>query len=378
MKGSIRKRPSGSWELRYDGPDGVGGKRKQITETVRGTRKEAERVMRDGIASMEKGAHVAKDAVPMSEFLFGWLQTYAATNTRLRTQVGYSGHIRRYIVPAIGHVQLQKVQPRQIQELYASMLSRGLSERTVLHVHRLVKQALSHAVKWGLLIRNPAEAVIPPRAEQNEVAMWDVPTLRRFLKVAGGSRYGDIYELGILTGLRRGELLGLGWNSIDFDAGYLMVVRTLQRIDGHGLVLDKPKTRKSKRSVALSPASLTLLRRIRVRQAELRLAAGEAWQDDGFVFTQADGSPIDPNRVTRDFQKIVGAAGLPHLTLKGLRHAHATLLLVEGVHPKVVSERLGHSNISTTMDIYSHVIPGLQEKAALVLDERLGLGVGRS
>ena len=231
-------------------------------------------------------------------------------------------------------------------------------------------------MKWGLLVRNPAEAVAPPWVEPTEIEMWDTPTLKSFLRAASESRYADIYELGILTGLRRSELLGLGWSCIDFDAGYLMVVKTLQRIDGHGLVEEKPKTQKSRRSVALSEASLALLGRVRANQSAQRLAVGPAWHDSGLVFTQVNGKPIDPNRVTREFQSIVRKAGLPHLTLKGLRHVHATLLLVGGVHPKVVSERLGHSNISTTMDIYSHVIPGLQERAAQVIDEKLGLATG--
>ena len=376
MNGSIRQRSLGSWQIRYDAPTDGAGARKYVSETVRGTKKLAERVLRERLSDVEKGSYVEGNDDTAASFLLQWLTTYAATNTRLRTQVGYRGLLRRYVVPAIGHVRLQRLQPRQIQELYADMLAQGLSERTVLHVHRLLKQTLSHAVKWGLLVRNPAEAVAPPRVEPTEIEMWDTPTLKSFLRAASESRYADIYELGILTGLRRSELLGLGWSCIDFDVGYLMVVKTLQRIDGHGLVEEKPKTQKSRRSVALSEASLALLRRVRANQSAQRLAVGPAWHDSGLVFTQVNGKPIDPNRVTREFQSIVRKAGLPHLTLKGLRHVHATLLLVGGVHPKVVSERLGHSNISTTMDIYSHVIPGLQERAAQVIDEKLGLATG--
>ena len=374
--GSIRQRSPGSWQIRYDAPPGGTSRRKYISETVRGTKKHAERILRERLTNVEKGAYVERNDDTITRFLSRWLVTYAATNTRLRTQVGYRGQIRRYIVPALGHVRLQRLQPGQIQELYANMLARGLSERTVLHVHRLFKQALSHAVKWGMLIRNPAEAVTPPRTEPNEIEVWDTPTLKSFLNAASESIYSDIYELGILTGLRRSEMLGLWWSCVDFDAGYLMVVRTLQRIDGYGLVEEKPKTQKSRRSVALGEAALALLRKVRAKQAQQHLAAGPAWHDSNLVFTQVNGKPIDPNRATRDFQTIVRKAGLPHLTLKGLRHVHATLLLVEGVHPKVVSERLGHSNISTTMDIYSHVIPGLQEKAAQVVDEKLGLAAG--
>ncbi|MSQ07667.1 MAG: site-specific integrase [Dehalococcoidia bacterium] len=156
--------------------------------------------------------------------------------------------------------------------------------------------------------------------------------------------------------------------------GKLSVVNTLQRITGHGLVVGPPKTARSRRSIALSPEAVNLLHAIRGRQIEQRLAAGDAWQNTGYVFTQANGTPVAPDMISKDFCAIVRTAGLPHLTFHGLRHAHATLLLTAGVHPKVVSERLGHSNIAITMDTYSHVLPGLQEAAALALDERLARG----
>lgn len=302
--------------------------------------------------------------------MYRWLETYAATNTRLRTQQGYRSHIRANIVPAIGSVRLQELRPDQIQKMYSDLLARGISV-TAVRVHRLLKQALSHAVKWGLLIRNPVDATTPPRGEAQELEMWDIPTLRAFLDAASGSRYGTLYHLAVLTGLRRSELLGLTWKAVDLDARSLMVLKTLQRITGHGLVEGQPKTKRSRRPIALSPEAVKVLRRIRANQLEERLVAGPAWEDTGFVFTQPNGRRVDSNFVTRDFQKIVTHAGMPHLTLKGLRHAHATVMLTKGVHPKIVSERLGHSNISTTMDIYSHVIPGLQEKAANTVDEAL-------
>ena len=148
----------------------------------------------------------------------------------------------------------------------------------------------------------------------------------------------------------------------------------MQRIEGKGLVEGQPKTGKSRRSIALSPVAVNLLHAIRGRQIEQRLAAGTAWQNTGYVFTQADGRPMNPIKVTQEFASIVRQARLPHLTLHGLRHAHATLLLTAEVHPKIVSERLGHSNIAVTMDTYSHVLPGMQEAAAVALDEQLARG----
>lgn len=159
-------------------------------------------------------------------------------------------------------MRLHTLQPQHIHALYAGMLDRGLSARTVHHVHTLLKETLSHTVKWGLLVRNPAEVTTPPRPKKKELEMWPVKTLQVFLRVASSSRYSDIYHLGVLTGLRRSELIGLTRNATDFEARQIMVVKSLQRIDGHGLVEGQPKTEKTRRTVAASPETIALLRRI--------------------------------------------------------------------------------------------------------------------
>ena len=202
--------------------------------------------------------------------------------------------------------------------------------------------------------------------------MWDVDTIHSFARAAQASRFHDFYHMAVLTGMRRSKLAGLKWGKVDLANGRLSVTTTLQRIDGKGLVEGQPKTLRSRRSIALSPVAVDLLHSIRGRQMEQQLIAGNAWQSLGYVFTQADGTPVYPDDITKDFALIVREARLPHLTLHGLRHASATLLLSANVAPKVVSERLGHSNIAVTMDTYSHVLPGMQEAAALALDEQLG------
>ena len=372
--GSIRQRSKGSWQVRYEGPPDTEGERKLLSETVRGSRRDAEKVLRQHLGVIEDGGYVAKAKETVAEFMQHWLKTYAASNTTPRTQQGYRGNVSRYIAPAIGNIPLQSLRPQHIQGMYGDMLDRDLSARTVLHVHRVLRQALSHAVKWGLIVRNPADAATAPRPERAEMEMWGVETIHRFLEAAVASPFYKIYHLDVLTGLRRSELLGLHWDNIDLDAGSLMVVKTLQRIYGRGLVEGQPKTAKSRRSIALSSTAVTVLRSVRVTQLEQRMAVGPVWNDTGYAFTQPDGRPIDPDAVTHDFQSVVRRAELPHLTFHGLRHAHATLMLTAGVHPKIVSERLGHSNISITMDIYSHVMPGMQEAAAQAVDERLATG----
>ena len=369
--GSIRQRATGSWQVRYDGPPDENGKPTKLSDTVRGSRRDAERVLRERLGTVESGAFVPKNIETVAEYRWRWMDTYAATNTTLRTQQGYRVNIKR-VAPMIGAIKLQGLQPVHIQKMYADLLERGLGAQTVLHTHRVLREALKHAVKWGVLTRNPADAVDPPRPEEKEVQTWDGETIHVFLRASKHGQFSDIYNLAVLTGMRRAELCGLRWERVDLAGARLSVAATLQRIVGKGLVQGQPKTGRSKRSIALSDSAVKLLRDVRARQLENRLKAGPAWQDSGYVFTQEDGSPIDADRVSRDFARIVRGAGLPYITLHGLRHTQATMLFSQGIHPKVVSGRLGHSNIAITMDTYSHVLPDMQEAAARAIDEHLG------
>ena len=372
MRGNIEQRSKGSWRLRYDGPLESTGRRKQITETVKGTKKDAEKVLRERLAAIENGGFVPKHLETVAEYMERWLDTYATTNTTPRTQEGYRGNIQRYINPAIGRVALQSLTGQQIQGMYAQMTGRGLSARTVLHTHRVLNTALRHAVKWGILVRNVTETTTPPKPQSTEMEMWDESATDRFIDAITEHRFRDFYQLALVTGMRRSELAGLRWENVDLVTGRLSVVSTRQRIIGRGILEDQPKTRRSRRSIALGPETVELLHEIRGNQIEQKLTAGGAWQDTGYVLTQADGRPMNPVQVSQEFTKIVRKAELPHLSLHGLRHAHATQLLADNVNPKIVSERLGHSNIATTMDVYSHVLPAMQEAAALSGERVLG------
>lgn len=371
MNGSIRQRSRGTWQLRYDAPPDATGKRRFISETVKGSKKEAERVLRERLAAIENGGYVPKDKETVAEYLKRWMDTYAATNTTVRTQHGYLGNIKRYIVPSIGDVALQGLTGRHIQMMYSGMLQRELSARTALHVHRVLRKALADAVKWGILYRNVADAATPPRPERKQSDMWDAETIDRFLGVADDSRFRDIYHLAVQTGMRRSELVGLKWENVDLVNARISVVSTLQRIPGHSLVTGQPKTSRSRRSLPLASEAVELLHGVRGTQIEQRLDAGGLWEHTGYVFTQVSGKPVEPDKVSLEFARIVREARLPHLTLHGLRHAHATLALTAGINPKTVAERLGHASVVITLDTYSHVLPSLQEEAAQAVQDLL-------
>ena len=225
-----------------------------------------------------------------------------------------------------------------------------------------------------MLANNPADDVEPPRVRQSEVKLISAADVRALLAAADATPYGCLVHLAVSTGMRMGEICGLPWQAVDLEAGALHVQQALQWLPGEGFTFREPKTRGSRRQVSLSPTSVSRLREHRQAQLEHRLIMGPGYNDNGLVFTTALGTPIEPSNLRRTWLRIVKAAGLGHLRFHDLRHAHASLMLQQGVHPKIVSERLGHSSIAITMNTYSHVLPGLQQQAAEQFDELLAAG----
>ena len=360
--GSVTRLPSGSWILKWYGPADQDGKRKRITETYKGDKKGAEKVLRERLSAVDNGSHIDKSKETVKDFSTRWQEIYVATNCTLRTAIGYQGNIQRYIIPAIGKIAIQNLTSSQIQGIYAGMLKRGLSHTTVLHTHRVLKEMLGYAVKWGVVAKNPVDGATPPKREKKQMPMWDVPTIKRFLDKSEGNRYAHIFKFAVHTGLRRSEICGLKWDAVDLIGGMLEVVATLQQIRGHGLVTGTPKTGSSRRKMKLDPDIVELLRVVEGAQMLAKIDAGPLWQETGYVFTQPDGSPVYPDRLTQDFASLVKELELPHLTFHGLRHAFATLGLVAGIRDKVVSEYLGHSGVTITLDLYTHVLPYMQDE----------------
>jgi len=368
--GSIEKRGN-AWRIRYWLESDVNGKRKQATETVRGNKREAETVLRQRISTAENGGYVPKVNETVADFLERWLQTYAKTNTALRTQQGYRYYAKKYICPVIGQVELQKLSTAHVQGLYTQMQEVGLGPKTIDNCHRCLRAALNKAVKWGNLVHNPAVNADAPRPVKRELLTWDVGTFQKFFHAAENSPYKKFYHLAALTGMRRSELCGLKWDVINVESGELRVVRTLQRIVGMRLVEGQPKTERSRRTIALSGGAIGLLKDIRADQSEKRLILGPIWKGTGHVFTCEDGSPISGERVSREFARIVRENKLPYLTLHGLRHTAASMMIAGGIHARTIADVLGHSSIVTTMDVYGHLMVGVQRSAMELLDEKM-------
>ena len=371
MNGSVRKRGDSSWELTIDLGRDDKGKRRRKFVSVKGTKAQAQRKLRELLTSVDKGMPLDTSKATVTAFLETWLTDYAETNTAPRTVEGYREKIWAYILPHFGDVPLVKLTPQHVQSLYREMLGRGLSPRTVLQTHRILREALKHGVKWGLLLRNVCDAVDPPKPRSKEMTALDTAGVEKFLDTAFNTPYGAFFFLAIYTGLRRGELLGLRWSAVKLKARSLSVTETIQRLNGQGLVSSEPKTKRSRRLVSLPPDALALLTGLKVKQREDREAVGLGWSESDYVFSHSDGRPFHPDTVTHSFAEIIKRSGLPHLRLHDLRHTHATMMMEQGVNPKIVSERLGHASVVITLDTYSHVSPGLQEEAAIRFGEGL-------
>jgi integrase len=247
----------------------------------------------------------------------------------------------------------------------------GLSAQTVKHHHRVLHEALKYAVKHGILIRNVAEAVDPPRPDNKEMVTLEPENVHVFLDAAHDTPYYVLFYTALYTGLRRSELLGLRWKDVDLDLATLSVVQTLHHVSRKGYVFREPKTKRSRQLVDLSPSLALLLREHRANQELERKLLRRFLMPDDLVFCYPDGTPLSPNSVTKGFHKLAKSLEMPGIRLQDLRHTHAAIMLSQGVHPKVVSERLGHSSVAITLDTYSHVLPGIQAAAAQSFDEGL-------
>jgi integrase len=363
MKGSIRRRSKDSWELTIDLGRGADGKRLRKFVNVKGKKSEADAKLRELLSSLDQGLPLGTGKTILSDFLEKWMEVHSS-RVRERTIYGYRNVLRRYVVPCLGSKQLTLLRPSDLDGLYTQMLQRGLSPRTVLQTHRIVKKALKQAVRWNLIARNPVDLVDPPKYKRKEMPVLDVAQLSKLLNRASASQFGPPLYLASVTGMRRGEIVGLQWQDIDFQHMLISVNREIVFVPKQGHLVTPPKSAESRRTIDITHADVTKLIRHRAHQSELKLKAGTAWQDANWVFTNEFGSHIKPNALSRAVQKFRTELGLPAVRLHDLRHTHSTLLLEAGVPLKVVQERLGHSSIAITADIYAHVTPGMQKAAA--------------
>jgi len=364
MRGSIIKRYENSYSIVINlGKDPATGKRKQQWYSVKGTKKDAERRLRELLTECDQGILIKPNKMTLAEYLKIWLRVYVWPNLAPRTAENYAHMIQKYIIPNLGQITLTALNPDHIQAYYSERLSNGLTACTVRHHHTTLHTALKGAVKRGLLIRNPTDAVDPPRFTRPEMHTLSEYDLQRFLAAAQETEYYPLFYAALFTGLRRSELLALRWSDIDLLLCQIHVTRSLHHLRTGETVFRPTKTAKSRRMVALSPSTCQVLMEYRAKQETERLHAGRLLHEDDLIF------PWLPDTVTHAWLKLARRLGLKDIHFHSARHSMASLMLKQNVHPRIVQERLGHSSIQVTLDTYSHVSPGLQEAAAKGFDD---------
>ncbi|HVE91931.1 MAG TPA: tyrosine-type recombinase/integrase [Actinomycetota bacterium] len=331
------------------------------------SRKAARDRLNEILVELRKGTYQRPTGLTVEAYLADEWLPFKRTQVRPTTFDSYEGIMRCHVVPRLGSRRLVDVTPRDLERLYEELRAGGLSPRSVQYVHVLVRGAFRRAVERGQLARNPADVVRPARAtgagDRKEMRTWSAELVRAFLTFVQEDRLSPLWHMAFHTGMRRGELLGLRWEDVDLEARKLSIRQQLVASCGYEVRVHAPKTGRS-RQIWLDTQTAAVLKRWKARQAAERLEWGSAWNDSGLVFTREDGRYHHPDRISKVFERLTAAAGLPRIRLHDARHTHATLLLQAGTHVKVVAERLGHSSIVVTMDTYSHAIPSMEAEAA--------------
>lgn len=367
MNGTVWRRKNGQWEYRFEaGEDVLTGRRRRMGKSGFATKKEAAQAMRKAIADHERGRAVKSSGRSVEEFLREWHLSVRST-VRPTTWVHYRDYMNAYVIPHIGDTRLQDLTPVRLNLLYSHLLDHGrvrdggaLAPKTIVNTHRMLHRALRDAVRWDMAPRNAAEDAQPPRTRRPQLQVWEPDETRRFIDQVRGDRFFALWMLAATTGMRRGELAGL--RSTDINFRHATVSPSAPRVSVDGQVQESgTKTEAGKRVMALDPQTLSVLREYVDEWAEERNLLG---QDSKLLFVWPDGTPLHPDTMTTLFAKHLAAAGLPKIRLHDVRHSYATAALRAGISPKIVSERLGHTNVAFTMQTYMHVIPGMDAAAA--------------
>jgi integrase len=362
-EGSVFRRKDGLWVAQ------VTVQAKHISKYFK-KQKDAIDWLQDTRNQIQNGLTYNGAQITVGVFLEDWLNSYKSS-VRPKTIYQYREIVKNKIIPAIGKIKLKDLRPDKIQYFYNTCLDNGVSERTTLLIHAVLHRALNQALQWGLIGRNPSQAVTRPRYKRKEMMILTGDQVGVFLAAAKETNCEVIYWLAVTTGIREGELLGLKWSDLDWENRRLQIQRQVQRLPEVGVVFSEPKTAAGKRLIVLSATVVLKLYEQKEHQELIKQFAGDRWKENNLIFTSTVGTPVDRRNMYREFKAIIKKAELPDIRFHDLRHTAATLMLQQGVHPKVVQECLGHSDISLTLNTYSHVLPSMQDAAAEKMEELL-------
>lgn len=342
------------------------GKRQNTTIGTYRTKREAEQVERDALTKQQRGTFVDPKKTTVAELLETWLGTKAGAVSS-NSLKDYEITIRRHVKPALGDVKVQRLTPAQVQAQVTAWRDAGLQARTIARCHSVLNQALAQAVEWGIVTRNVCSVVKRPSIGKRPATVWSRDEWCAFLQLAKGDTLAPLWYFLAVEGMRRGEALGLRWSDVNWERGTVHIAQSVvpDRNDrGRAVIQSRAKTAAGSRSVRLTTETIAALKEHRDRQAFQRQSVGDRWQDHGLIVCTSTGTPINPNNVTRSYDRLVMLSGVPRIRVHDMRHTAATMLLRAGVPAKIVSERLGHATIAITLDTYSHVLPDMQDVAA--------------
>ena len=391
--GSVQKTGKYSWKLVVAGGFDANNKRIRHTRTIKVNsddpkkqEKEANQQLAIFVAEIEKGQVITNRKLTFAEFIVLWLRDHAEKHLAPKTLFRYKQMLDSRITPALGKLKLEAIKPNHLLSFYSNLAEpgikkipqkklkeneeppepQGLSERTILHHHRLIHTILESAVQWLYIVNNPASRVKAPKVQKTSATVYDQEQTSALLEAMTNEpfKYQVIILLAIATGMRQGEIMGLTWKHINFDSNSIQVQQAAQYLPGQGVFLKDPKNETSKRTISVPPSVMDTLKQYKKHQAEERLKLGDKWKASDMLFTSWDGRPMYPNEMSSWFPKFLKRHNLPHLPFHGLRHTSATLLIAEGLTATDLSRRLGHSTTSTTMNIYAHSLQKADEAAA--------------
>lgn len=373
MKGYFRKRGS-KWSFTIDiGRDPVTGKRKQKTISGFRTKKEAEAACQALLYELNNGMYINEKDWTVRQLMEYYIDVHVS-KLRPRTIDNYTKYIQNYIYPTLGDIKVKDLTTIKVQKWMAELNEKGYSLSTQKTVYLLLKGALKKAVSWEIVKKNCMENIPCPNPKRIERMTWSVEQVHSFLDASRqrNLNYYIAFLLAFHTGMRKSEILGLQWKDIDFDKKVIHVRRSLLDKKGGGYDFDDVKSGSSRRTIAIDDILLIELKKHRIRQREYRLVHGENYVDMDLVVSTYKGTPINQRTISEELYIIRERLGLPKIRFHDIRHTHATLLLQHGENVKVISERLGHSSIGITLDVYSHVVPDMQREAAERIARVLG------
>lgn len=363
MNGSIRKRGDGAWEICIEQGYGSDGKRRRQYITVRGQKRDAQRKLREILADADRGRPSETSKLTFREFAEQWFEGYVETQTKPWTAQSYRYYLDRNVLPYLGDLPLLKVQTQDIENALAALRKRNLAEATISKSYTIISEILKHARKRSVMWVDPTLVMDKPKISRCKPVIPTVEDVLAFLDATKGTSFHAIFTFIAHTGCRRGEALALHWRDIDFDNGRATITQAVAAITKRGVFLQSVKSVSGERTLDLGPDILRILRAHRIAQLEHRVRLGDIYQDQDLVFAHSLGGPLSPGTVASSFTRLVHRYGFTDLTMHKLRHFHASMMISAGVPAKVIQERLGHANIGITMNIYGHIMPGVQAKA---------------